>query len=194
MKKLIALLVILILNINCSSDSNDKAACTPIPCLNGGTSNSNCGCDCPQGFSGANCGTQITPILIKITQVKVLDFPMTDSNGNQWDQFAAGNFVRPDIYPILSLGSTILFNLTAYQDAVNTNTYTWTLSQPVSLTLSQFTSQLTLKLYDEDTGSDMEMGGYNFNIYNSTGGFPTSKIISTTSSPYKFELTLSYVW
>jgi hypothetical protein len=193
--KKIALLSVVMLVFGCSKDSptSNTAACTPIPCLNGGTSTSNCGCICPQGFTGSNCGTQITPSQILITKVKVSAFPSTTTNGNFWDATAVGNYVRPDIFPYLTLGSTALLQGTAVQDAVNTSVYTWTPTTPVVLTQSQISSQYTLSLYDEDSLTNEFMGGWNFYIYNSTGGFPTTKTVGA-AGPVTFELTLSYVW
>ena len=189
----LSLLLIIALLFGCSKDdSSSTPACKPIPCLNGGVSRLDCGCDCPQGYTGSNCGTQITPTFIKITKIKVVDFPMTDSNGNQWDSFAVGNYVRPDIFPSLYIGSTTLFQGTAVQDAVNTNIYTWTPS--IILTSLQFTSQLGLILYDEDSTTNKYMGGFDFYTYNSSAGFPTTITLSNATSPYKFELTVSYVW
>jgi len=192
--KNVAMLLMISLFFGCSKDSPSSSACTPIPCLNGGVSNSNCGCNCPQGFTGSNCGTQITPTFINITKIKVIDFPMTNSNGNQWDTLAVGNYVRPDIFPFLSIGTTTLFQGTPFQDALNTSTYTWTPTTSIVLTPSQFLSQLSLTLYDEDSGTNEFMGGFDFYLYNSTGGFPTTITLSNSTSPYKFELTVSYVW
>jgi len=85
MKKIIALLFVLVLNLNCSSDSS-APACTPISCLNGGVSKPDCGCNCPQGYTGSNCGTQITPSSIYVKKIRVKKFPDTD-NGTWWDTF-----------------------------------------------------------------------------------------------------------
>lgn len=191
--KRITLLLIITLFFGCSKDSSDPT-CTPVTCLNGGISRDDCGCDCPQGYTGTNCGTQITPTLIKITKIKVVDFPMTTPSGNQWDNIAVGNYVRPDIFPLLSIGSTTLYQGIASQDATNTLYYTWTPTTPIILTPSQLTSQLTLNLFDEDNGVNEFMGGFNFYIYNSTSGFPSTINLNNTTSPYKFELTVSYVW
>lgn len=199
MKKLIALLVVLMLNINCSSDSNDTAACTPIVCLNGGTSNSNCGCNCTIGFTGPNCSNQITPTKILITQIKVKNFPNKKTDGvTTWDDFLITSFNSPDIFPLLSLGSTSLFEGADFQDAISngngTDNFTWIPSTPIQIL--SINSQYSLTLYDKDTGTPGYefMGGYNFNLYSSTGGFPTTLVLSNPTSPYKFELALSYVW
>jgi hypothetical protein len=189
----LSMLLIIALFFGCSKDDS-SSSCTPIACLNGGVSTPDCGCDCPQGYTGSNCGTQVMPLQILITKIKVTAFPSTRTNGNFWDQEAIGNLVRPDIFPYLTLGSTALLQGTAVQDAVNTSVYTWTPSTPVVLTSSQFTSQLSLDLYDEDTLTNEFMGGWYFYVYDSTGGFPTTITLSNATSPYKFELTVSYVW
>jgi hypothetical protein len=94
--KIIALFTLVLFSSGCSSDSTDDG-CTPITCLNSGISNSNCGCDCPQGFTGSNCSTQIMPTSIKILKVRVKKFPNLKENGDQWDVLATGNLVRPDL-------------------------------------------------------------------------------------------------
>lgn len=188
------MLLIIALFFGCSKDdSSSTPACTPIACLNGGVSTPDCGCDCPQGYTGSNCGTQVTPLQILITKIKVTAFPSTTTNGNLWDQGAIGNFVRPDIFPYLTIGSTALLQGTAVQDAVNTSVYTWTPTTPVVLTQSQINSQFSLSLYDEDSLTNEFMGGWDFYIYNSAGGFPTTKTVGA-AGPVTFELTLSYVW
>jgi hypothetical protein len=199
MKKIIALLVVLMLNINCSSDSNDTAACTPIACLNGGTSNSNCGCNCTIGFTGPNCSNQITPTKILITQIKVKNFPNKKTDGvTTWDDYLVTSLNSPDIFPFLTLGSINLFQGAALQDVISngngTDNFTWNPTTPIQIVA--INSQFTINLYDADLGNPGYefMGGYNFNLYNSTGGFPTTITLSNSTSPYKFELTVSYVW
>lgn len=199
MKKLIAFLVVLMLNINCSSDSNETAACTPIPCLNGGTSNANCGCDCPQGFTGANCSTQIAPTKIRITKIRVKKFPNLNTNGNNWDSFVLPGYERPDIFPVLLLSPTVIYAGTPINDSFSygNDTFDFTPNTPIEIT--QISQQYTLRLYDDDSttlnpNTFEQMGGFTFYIYNSTSGFPTVLPVTTSTSSYGFELTLSYVW
>ncbi len=204
MKKLFALLVVLMLNINCSSDSNDSAACTPIPCLNGGTSNANCGCDCPQGYSGVNCSTQMLPTTIKITKIKVKYFPNTD-NGSSWDiSLPTAANASPDIYVTLQNSNNIeLYNSPNYFSNVlsnGTNTWDFIPSTPISVPFIYFNS-LKIRLYDFDgavsninDGVDDLMASSIFNVYNSTGGFPTTIELLNTATPIGYELTLQYTW
>ena len=204
MKKLIALLIILVMNLNCSSDSNDPVACTPIPCLNGGTSNANCGCDCPQGYSGTNCSTQMLPTTIKITKIKVKYFPNTD-NGNFWDiSFPTAVNASPDIYVTLQNSNNVeLFNSPTYFENVisnGTNTWDFTPSTPISIPFIYFNS-LKIRLYDYDgavsnvnDGVDDLMTSSIFNIYSSTGGFPTTLNLLDSTTPIGYELTLQYTW
>lgn len=204
MKKLIALLIILVMNLNCSSDSNDPAECIPITCLNGGTSNVNCGCDCPQGYSGTNCSTQMVPTSIKITKIKVKYFPNTD-NGNFWDiSFPTASNAYPDIYVTLQNSNNVeLFNSPTYFENVlsdGTNTWDFIPSTPVSIPLIYFNS-LKIKLFDYDgaasnvnDGVDDLMTSSIFNIYNSTGGFPTTLNLLDSTTPIGYELTLQYTW
>jgi len=202
MEKLIKFSTVFILVLffsSCSSDSSDDG-CTPITCLNGGISNSNCGCDCPQGFTGSNCSTQMAPAKILISQIKVKNFPNKKPDGiTTWDSFPlTPSFNNPDIFPFLTLGSISLFQGAAFQDVISngngTDNFTWIPSTPIQIVA--INSQFTLVLYDEDAGIPGYeiMGGFNFNLYNSTGGFPTTLVLSNPSSPYRFELTLSYVW
>ena len=96
------------------------------------------------------------------------------------------------------MGSITLFQGSYFQDAISngngTDNFTWIPSVPIDIIA--INSQLTLDLYDDDAGSPGYefMGGFNFNLYNSTEGFPTTIPISNSTSPFKFELTVSYVW
>ena len=206
MKKIIALLIVLMFNINCSSDSDSSTpACTPIPCLNGGTSNANCGCDCPQGYSGANCSTQIMPTIIKITKIKVKYFPNLD-NGSTWDSsFPIAANAPADIYVALQNSNNVVLytspNYFANVLSNGTNTWDFIPSTPISVTFIYFNS-LKIKLYDFD-GADSNLnfvGGSElmresiFNIYGSTGSFPTTLSLLDTPNQIGYEFTVQYVW
>jgi hypothetical protein len=194
----LSMLLIIALFFGCSKDDS-SSSCTPIACLNGGVSTPDCGCDCPIGFTGPNCSTQVTPTKILITKIKVKNFPNKKPDGvTTWDDFIFTSYNSPDIFPFLTLGSITLFQGSYFQDAISngnsTDNFTWIPSAPIDIIA--INSQLTLDLYDDDAGSPGYefMGGFNFYLYNSTEGFPTTITISNSTSPYKFELTLSYVW
>ena len=192
------MLLMIAMFFGCSKDDS-SSSCTPIACLNGGVSTPDCGCDCPIGFTGPNCSTQVTPTKILITKIKVKNFPNKKPDGvTTWDDFIFTSYNSPDIFPFLTLGSITLFQGSDFQDAISngngTDNFTWIPSTPIEIVA--INSQLTLDLYDKDAGTPGYefMGGFNFYIYDSTGGFPTTITLSTLTSPYKFELTVSYVW
>lgn len=198
MKKLIKFSTILILVLffsSCSSESSDDG-CTPITCLNGGISNSNCGCDCLQGFSGSNCSTQIMPTSIKILKVRVKKFPNLNSSGNQWDNLAVGNFVRPDLNIDIKIGDVVMYDSNVLDDKTsNSNcTDTYDFFPDLALNSTGFNSQLTFRLYDYDPTSYDFIGGYNTFIYSPTSGFPNTLLLGTCNDTLVFELTLQYVW
>jgi hypothetical protein len=191
---LVSILLLLTFS-SCSSDSD--SLCTPIPCLNGGVSNSNCGCDCPQGYTGINCANQIQPTKIKITKIRVTSFPNLKPNGSNWDALPPG-FSNPDIIPVLSSnsGATILFIGTEISDAVSNGNDIFDFIPNTPLIITSPLSQYGLTLYDKDDISPtLEfMGGWDFYIYNSNLGFPTTLSIGTGNNNVKFQLTLSYEW
>ncbi|MEO0037183.1 MAG: hypothetical protein RIQ59_394 [Bacteroidota bacterium] len=193
--KKIALLSIVMLVFGCSKDSPTPNAvpCTPIPCLNGGISTPNCGCNCPQGFTGSNCGTQITPLQVLITKIRVTKFPDTNAGG-WWDTLPNSD---ADIYvTIQNSSSTTLYNSpTFFQDATSNgvNYYDFVPSTPIVIT--NVANGYVMSIYDYDTiGSDELMDFSTFYLYNSTGGFPTTKTYTNSTGTFSFTLTLSYVW
>jgi hypothetical protein len=199
MKKLIALLVVLMLNVNCSSDSDSSTpACTPIPCLNGGTSNANCGCNCPQGFTGANCSTLITPTSVKISKIKVKKFPDAD-NGDWWDTFPNSD---ADIYlTVENSAFTVIYNHPTYftnATGLGTSTYDFIPATPINLT--NVSSAYIINLYDYDGSTNNANNDFitllAFTPFStSQTSFPTTKIVTNGSAgTFECELTLQYTW
>lgn len=204
MKKLFTLLIVLMLNLGCSSDSEDPVTCTPIPCLNGGTSNALCECDCPQGFTGINCGNQSTPSIIRITKIKVKAFPNTN-NGSTWDiSFPTAINALADIYVKLNNSIGVeLYNAPNYFPNVlsdGNNSWDFIPSAPISIPFVYFNS-LRLELFDYDGANsnvnnniDDLMAITLFDIYLPNNGFPTTITIGNTTTPIIYDLSLQYVW
>jgi hypothetical protein len=197
--KSLTFVTFLLLVISCSSDSapGGSTPCVPITCLNGGVSTPSCGCTCPQGFSGANCSTQITPSKITVTKIRVKKFPNLKPNGNNWDTFVLPGFERPDIYPELANfdGTTILFTGTPIDDSFSYGNDTFDFIPTTPIIITNLTNQYRLVLNDKDANNTFEtMGGFTINLYSSTGGFPTTIPISNPTSLYGFELTVTYTW
>lgn len=191
--------------LGCSSDSDTSPTptpCIPITCLNGGTSTPNCGCTCPQGYSGLNCQTQVQPTKITITKIRVTSFPNTTSSGAYWDSsFPNVANVYADIRVSLKDGNLNEIYGSGYFANVlsnGTNYYDFTPTTPINIT--SVNSFYTIDLLDYDGASsntiltsDEFMATSVFNIYTATGGFPTTLTL-VGSSTFRAELTLSYTW
>jgi hypothetical protein len=191
--KRVSILAVGVLVLSCSSDSSTPA-CTPIACLNGGVSTADCGCDCPQGYSGSNCGVQITPLQVKITKIRVKKFPDTE-NGQWWDTFPNSD---ADIYVTMqNSNQTTIYSHPNYKpdsSSTGTNYFDFIPSTPILITNP--TGLFIMNIYDyENTGTNTLMDYCIFNnLYSSTGGFPSTKTFTNDTGTFSFELTLSYVW
>ena len=191
--KILSLLLIIALFFGCSKDSpSSSSGCTPIPCLNGGVSRPDCGCNCPQGYTGSNCGIQITPSSIIITKIRVKKFPDTD-NGNWWDTYPNSD---ADIYvTLVNTSFQTIYTSGHYTDATGLGTTHYDFTPTTPITITNVTSALSIKLYDyENLGSDTLMDYLFFNPYSSTGGFPSTVPVSSSNGDFICEVSLQYVW
>lgn len=199
----LSVLIIAFLFFNCSSDSGDTP-CVPISCLNGGTSTPDCGCNCPLGYTGSDCSTQITPAKITITKIRVKYLPNTTTTGGYWDIIGLNpTNASPDILVTMvnSSFTEIYRSTTYYKNVISDGVtyYDFVPSTPISIT--SVNSVFILNLWDYD-GEDSninddindKMGFVGHYVYSSTGGFPSTITVSDTTIPLSFELTLSYTW
>ena len=152
--KKIIVLSIAMLMYGCSKDSptSNAANCAPIACLNGGVSRPDCGCNCPQGYTGSNCGTQITPSRVTITKIRVKKFPDSD-NGDWWDTFPSSD---ADIYvTLVNTSSTTIYTSPYFTNATGLGTTYYDFIPTTPITITNVTSPLSIELYDyENIGSD----------------------------------------
>ena len=204
--KRLSLLLIIALFFGCSKDSpSSSSGCTPIPCLNGGVSRPDCGCNCPQGYTGSNCGIQITPTKILVSNIRVNYFPNSDSTGSFWDpSYPTTSLASPDIYVTLQdASSNVIYTAPNYYPNVlsnGSNYFDFTPTTPIQLPIASVYSYFQVNLWDYDSAdsninsSDDLMGKKSFYPYSSSGGFPSTITVSDDSYPVSFTLTLSYVW
>ena len=162
--------------------------CANTVCLNGGTCVDG-SCSCPTGYSGADCGTQRTPVKVTISAIKVTKFPAMDG-ASTWDPITNTN---PDLLAVVKQGSNTLITTGSVN---NISAGAITILPGVSATdVMDLVTQLNIELWDEDTppvdGND-SMGSINFSIYNSTNHFPTTLVVD--NGTLTFELTLSYTY
>ncbi len=190
------MLLMIAMFFGCSKDES-SSSCTPIACLNGGVSTADCGCNCPQGYTGSNCGTQVTPTTIKITKIRVKKFPDTD-NGSWWDVLPNSD---ADIYvTLVNTSFQTIYTSGYYTDATGLGTIYYDFTPTTPITITNVTSALSIKLYDRDydilsltyTGSLMD--SLFFNPYSSTGGFPPTITRTNDSGKLECEISLQYVW
>lgn len=188
--------------LSCSPESRD---CNSSNCFNGRCKNGDCLCD--DGYKGESCSEQIQPTSIKISKIKITKFPVLNGTNkwDNWDSTTQSIDDNPDLRIALLRGtSTLVYEQPdSFQNAVGSQTYTATLSPELNIT--QVLSQYSIFLYDADTfisydtngnpvtqDVDTYMSGLSFDLYQNTGGFPTT--IKLTGSKVAFELTVSYTW
>lgn len=161
--------------------------CDDLNCQNNGYCISGA-CACETGWTGLECTQQSTPIAIVIRRVNVLDFPAYDG-GQAWDF----NGSAADITLVIRGGGDELYNAnTYYADAAPGGNYPFN-SIDLTVAVNLYNDlDFVLYNYDEILGGESFMGGVNGSLYNSVGGFPSSKTLSFGG--YSFEVYLDYLW
>ena len=164
--------------------SCQKEPCEGKMCLNEGVCVDGT-CQCPDNFTGENCGEQRTPHFIRVTSVQLTRFPATNA-GVSWDPsdgpdlfFKLSNDQHPIAQPIVlmenadpSLDSYFFINLIDIRHVESTH---------------------TMQLFDYD-GVDADhdlLGEIRFDPYHSTNGFPTT-IVLDDGGAIAFVLTFDY--
>ncbi len=150
---------------------------------------------CPQGFTGNNCSTQITPSKILITKIVVKSFPNLKPNNSYWDDVPNE---YADIFPVISTanGEVVYFSNVYYNNAFGSELtpYTFELNPNVQITNFQQNYVLGIWDYDGNSSNPELMSSVSFPIYSQTGGFPAKINVSQPANGLVAEVYLSYQW
>lgn len=161
--------------------------CASITCFNGGFC-VNGSCNCSTGFTGPDCRDQKTPSKIRITNIRVTQFPATDNSGGGWDLFSG-----PDIYVTMEYNGSQVYEYPSYfQDASPSQTYSF---QPsINLNMNNPTDEYIIRIYDYDsTDPDDYMRGIRFFPYQDGNNFP-DKLRFDAGEEFAFELSVVYTF
>lgn len=196
MKKL-KLMFVLFAAIALGSSCN-KTPLTPPPpppppscntvCQNGGTVNTNCGCNCPAGFTGTNCGTALTLRSVTVTRIDVINFPRTYNSGQVAYNWDPGTDLSkyPDIYININAGTTSTgTQSSAIYSNVNSVPQTYTIDR---ITLPNPSSNYSISMYDYDglSVNPQYMGGIYFRPIDVKTGYPVSFPLTNAAGTVKY--------
>lgn len=145
---------------------------------------------CPEGYTGKNCDIQITPDSVIITKVKVLRFPASNIQDEDWDETS-----NADIYiQVWQNNEQIWSSTMIYANAISDTGIQYSFLPVDTIALTDPLSQYAIQLYDQDDDSEDDyMGGINFISYSHNNGFPELMILDDEGI-VAFELNLEYNW
>ena len=192
LKSIVYGFLVVLSTMGCSSDS-DSSSCPTVTCQNGGVF-ANCECNCPNGYSGVDCSTQITPTRIKITKIRVKHFPNLNNSGLEWDGVDG-----PEIFVRLGQGSgssiSLLYDSGVFANAFSdgVTNFDFIPTSNIYITNPLITHTVILGDFDTVNSHDL-MGGFTFTPYNTSNHFPSSILLQDLSIPLSFELFLTYEW
>ncbi len=200
MKKLVTLMIVLLTFslgfYNCGN--GDEDACETLVCLNGGDCIDGA-CVCEEHYTGDECEKQVTPLFIRITKFSVNSkWNAYRPSGQRWDEGEQTPADRPDLaVELMYKGLSQIYQYHHYhKDAYYDTPFDFI---PVSglapeILAKDLDVSYTVNLIDVDDIGYEVMGGVDFNLYDSKGGFPETLIIRDKNSALEFTLKLKYQW
>lgn len=161
----------------------DDGLCADVDCQNGGTC-LNGACNCPTGFGGSLCQNEPTPVSIRWTRIRLLEFPT--------GAYDVGS--GPDLILCASdtLGGTTC-SPAPIMDAVSASAYTLDPGGAPVLYPGVSGSMVSLTLLDEDPGGVREtMNNWSLSDPADFDGDPSSRIF--VFDGFRDEVDFSYTF
>jgi len=178
-------------NTNCQNGGN---------CLNGS-------CNCPFPYAGETCAYLQSPSDIRIAEIRLLQYPLTNHLGQYWVGTNASN--HPDIRPRISTSDfdqTLAAGYPLVVDADPNQTHTWVISPARSIVYLWSTGEIAppyIQMWNEvpnDGAYRMFEGWMKRATEYPTGALPITSdgkqthTMVSQNGLWKFEFVLQYVW
>lgn len=180
-------LMISLLAFSCGNDDSDENLCENIECNNDGICIDG-SCNCATGFEGPTCDIQKTVVGVKLTQVTVKNFPVTDAFGGGWDDDS-----KADITFQIVLGTDVLYLHSPFVENANPDDDHF--FQIPDLTLIDLNSDYVIEILDDDElegGTFDVIDSYIFSIYSESSGFPNR--IELRGGSTQVDLDIDYLF
>ena len=181
----------------CCDDEVPPPPSCEIECQNGGTVDTTvCYCECPEGYEGDSCEVEIPPSIVKITGIRIIEFPETNS-GDPWDPTLEGNDRRPDLQvDVYLFGDDEALGTTLTRDnALAGVTYSLTINTSDNcIFLSDAFATFRVILYDFDgplAHQRRQMTSGEYIPYQEGGGFPET--VTVNGPNFVAELDVEYL-
>ncbi len=197
-KRLLVILTATLLIISCKKEHTNPDPQTPPTCSqvcqNGGRVNANCGCDCPAGYTGANCETALSLRSVTVTRIDVINFPSSYKVGQvayYWDAGTTSS-KYPDIYININAGThSISTQSSPIYMNVNSVPQTYTID---AINLPSPSNNYSIGLYDYDGVSvnPQFMGGIYFKPIDFKKGYPVSFPLANTAGTIKYIIYVTW--
>ncbi len=161
-----------------------------------GCSGSEDSTNCPQGFTGSDCSTKITPTKMFITKIVVNQYPLLTSNSQYWDTGEDTSEFQPDI--VLAL--TFADGTSIVNDDIRTDSSGAATFQIVpTLALADVNEDLILFSvldYDGGDGSTSDIMAQKYiQLYDNEGSvFPSVIHVVDVGQLLQAEIHVSYEW
>lgn len=171
------------------SACTEEDPCDDITCLNGAFCEDG-KCDCPEGYTSANCGDQVEPRYIYLRKIAVVSWPEIRTNGDPWDSDS-----DPDLFwELENEQSMVLIESDSVQSNVAVGSAVEKRFSPPETFTNVKEAGYFFTLYDQDPGNFREpMGKIGFRFYTDFNGFPEVMTIEGGNG-LEVELSLAYDW
>lgn len=172
-----------------NNENNNSSPCDNITCLNGGTCINGI-CDCPDGYTGPDCGQLDLNVSIRINLITISGYPQTNG-GSAWDDPFFGSSSTADIYYRIIRPSGAVFNSLTYFENVLGGPVTFNSSSglPFIIPANDIDNSHIFRVMDLDDIDASDFGSSDDVMVSLT--FTPENFIDGPSNPFPSTISLS---